>query len=239
MPCLATHLPVWRELKLSLCIPRLKIHRATCYTPSRLKGIETGAGTLRDRLREEHLATHLPVWRELKLVMAIFTVFGSGLATHLPVWRELKQWITVVTTGTGRITLLHTFPFEGNWNFRTPFSTWFCVEKLATHLPVWRELKQSEYKMVGSMIKLATHLPVWRELKLDPIPEGITGLSGLLHTFPFEGNWNFLSDIYSWKSILATHLPVWRELKLQRHLVREMLSPLLATHLPVWRELKL
>ena len=47
-----------------------------------------------------------------------------------------------------------------------------------------------ELAVKGFLYALATHLPVWRELKRFPILACIPLILGLLHTFPFEGNWN-------------------------------------------------
>ena len=86
---LAIHFPVWRELKLTKWT--WYDITTTCYTLSRLKGIETCLGSHIDILRCD-LAIHFPVWRELKHFFS------------------LRFWY--------QPSLLYTFPFEGNWNIR-------------------------------------------------------------------------------------------------------------------------
>ena len=110
--------------------------------------------------------------------------------------------------------LLYTFPFEGNWNvfqfglsgiFRDPCYTLSRLKgietrtttqpyplrrSLAIHFPVWRELKQRKEKINTKLKTLAIHFPVWRELKQSPSTLVNTKATGLLYTFPFEGNWN-------------------------------------------------
>ena len=167
---LAIHFPVWRELKLTLH-PSQFIYVLTCYTLSRLKGIETYP--YRVRRKYIFLAIHFPVWREWKLCYSmpgIDIVYVDGL--------------------------LYTFPFEGNGNTygssapaacqtitcytlsrlkgieTIPQSNRIMLKSLlAIHFPVWREWKLTSglyFKRMASIL-LAIHFPVWRELKLGTL----------------------------------------------------------------------
>ena len=136
---LAIHFPVWRELKL-LSPSTFSTTPVSCYTLSRLKGIETWTSALPNWCRNR-LAIHFPVWREWKLIIVFHTIRTIKLAIHFPVWRELKL---------------------GSHAF-----AWIDPNLLAIHFPVWRELKPSQAIPIQySIPALAIHFPVWRELKL-------------------------------------------------------------------------
>ena len=113
---------------------------------------------------------------------------------------------------------LHTFPFEGNWNFSALTLTSPVARCLATHFPVWREWKHGPAGHGQPVRILATHFPVWREWKLHALSKTLDKYirDSSLHTFPFEGNGNrcFFSAFVGFNLFLATHFPVWRELKL-------------------------
>ena len=87
---LAIHFPVWRELKQTIPFGYF-FKYSSCYTLSRLKGIETivRVGVVVASV-EGVLAIHFPVWRELKRVHENGVGGVFGLAIHFPVWRELK-----------------------------------------------------------------------------------------------------------------------------------------------------
>ena len=239
---LAIHVPVWRELKLSnsddwsVMISDLLYtfpfegnwnlsematygkDMDTCYTRSRLKGIET-LFIQTSLYLSSNLAIHVPVWRELKRENNLVRVdVMVPLAIHVPVWRELKQDDEVSCAETVPIHLLYTFPFEGNWNakglsidigpptfllYTFPFEgNWNLPERsgllMANPSTCYTrsrlkgiETVRSFHICVGS-VNLAIHVPVWRELKHGMLyfQKGVNAL--LLYTFPFEGNWNFL-----------------------------------------------
>ena len=161
------------------------------------------------------------------------------------------------------IVLLYTFPFEGNWNTVPTGIETVVSPLLAIHFPVWRELKHytPSKKTVREMRSCYTlsrlkgiETVLFLHFRCEPLD--------LLYTFPFEGNWNFLSfiGIFSFlscytlsrlKGIETFPGPVlWGDcapcytlsrLKGIETMCQEatsVLRLLLAIHFPVWRELK-
>ena len=285
---LATHFPVWRELKRRTSGGACRSIRP-CYTLSRLKGIETqwlwlslrcywrcllhtfpfegnwNQDTQFLRPSHEHLATHFPVWRELKLLFFGLGILKYNLATHFPVWRELKLPLLVMFQYNREVACYTLSRLKGI-ETQTSACAWSRFHQLATHFPVWRELKHGSlnikrvsfgllhtFPFEGNwngpsrptfpaiLTSLATHFPVWRELKLKLCWAFANVDRILLHTFPFEGNWNATTGKPGAHGI-SIHLlhtfPFegnWN--RYQR--VPFDLTFSLATHFPVWRELKL
>ena len=212
---------------------------------SRLKGIETlsqilgqyqilghfgyafpfeGNGNLPSKANHRHSVLWLwicfPVWRELKLVVALdcldaffFRAFG------------------------------YAFPFEGNWN--SYFSHYFTIRiiNLWICFPVWRELKplglplprqvrhqyfgyafpfEGNWNSIVPFFNLGFHFALDMLSRLKGIETLLIGRKGMKeqdshfgYAFPFEGNWNHANGavcIFS-SSMLWICFPVWRELK--------------------------
>ena len=141
---------------------------ASRYTLSRLKGIETllvVSPSRRRRIPRYTLSRLKGI--ETQGSCSAFSCFPSSRYTL----SRLKGIETVISardpTAMSVQNSLHTFPFEGNWNASAmPFPGFPTF--LATHFPVWRELKR-KYTCTSSK-------RVWVSL----------------HTFPFEGNGNAL-----------------------------------------------
>ena len=214
---LAIHFPVWRELKHNKEKTFHYFSLISCYTLSRLKGIETfvclaGCAAAAIFLNLLYTFPFEGNWNTLNSLPLSFS--SVRLAIHFPVWRELKQCPSLPLFGPA--SLLYTFPFEGNWNLLPRFQC-FRQWQLAIHFPVWRELKRVSWKTLCRRCEdhLAIHFPVWRELKLSQ----------------YETAWS--------NHCLAIHFPVWRELKLSSKRSSGTAKFSLAIHFPVWRELKL
>ena len=212
----------------------------SCYTLSRLKGIETKLPISFLRV-VEHLAIHFPVWRELKHNSRAnpnsCCLFACNTLSRL---KGIETQHTVVQF-TDWSNLLYTFPFEGNWNSFSTTGLFSIFPTLAIHFPVWRELKRyGPVALNAGHWLLAIHFPVWRELKRVGGTRSIrNGRVTLQYTFPFEGNWNSGSEpSSSLPPDLAIHFPVWREWKPRVRFIRSATFPL-AIHFPVWREWKL
>ena len=187
---LAIHFPVWRELKhfQGVFVPNGQtVHllytfpfegnwnsiisclqsppSKTCYTLSRLKGIETFGACGRGWFRRS-VACYT-----LSRLKGIETKFAYNLLAH--------------------IHLLYTFPFEGNWNFSAgsiaevmDFSCYTLsrLKGIETGKPLERPYRRrvttcytlSRLKGIETLLAsasiinikiLAIHFPVWRELK--------------------------------------------------------------------------
>ena len=147
----------------------LVIGQKTCYTLSRLKGIETRIPFIVNS--SNPLAIHFPVWRELKpCYLSIgLCAFGEVLLYTFPFE---GNWNVDLTFRYSRICyLLYTFPFEGNWNKN-----------------VLRAGDPSDgtcYTL--SRLKGIETATAFLEFPSPP-------LRILLYTFPFEGNWNYSTD---------------------------------------------
>ena len=186
---LAIHFPVWRELKHRLRWVWHSDTFSTCYTLSRLKGIET-LKRLSGRLLLP-LAIHFPVWRELKLC-------NNGL----PFWSFYCLLYTFPFEGNwnsvnppfsddSSVYLLYTFPFEGNWNNQRLNDSLIIMRACYTlsrlkgietiGRPVWNKPERLTCYTLSRLKGIETLSPVTQ-------PSTVTGI--LLYTFPFEGNWN-------------------------------------------------
>ena len=216
-------------------------HLVTCYTLSRLKGIETSSRLLKVSASSALLYT-FPFEGNWNCGLSETESDGwCGLLYTFPFegnWNTTWPFSSTSTSSN----LLYTFPFEGNWNLLMWLALWFwtCVSpcytlsrlkgietvrqffrieilmSLAIHFPVWRELKRKVVNSIQHVLKekLAIHFPVWRELKRSGWGRARRKFL-LLYTFPFEGNWNEIpiSKAREPIAVLAIHFPVWRELK--------------------------
>ena len=161
-PSLWIHLPVWRELKLSISLLGKFSYRFGYTFP--FEGNWNKFRTLYPPYARQ-LWIHLPVWRELKRAVRSVKSFIIFLWIHLPVWRELKlclnmqQNLTISALDTpSRLKGIETgcIPSEAK-GFRVTLDTPSRLKGIET--------SPSARTMFGN--------------------QRIFG-----YTFPFEGNWN-------------------------------------------------
>ena len=173
--------PVWRELKLNSTSPSSDSTVSCSHVLSRLKGIETS----------------------LRLAVSFAKAISShvlsrlkGIETSLPGWVALKLV---------QFKFTRAFPFEGNWNswqgsltsitkigshvlsrlkgietyISLPPAQW-CLPRVHTCFPVWRELKPYSWKNCSAAF-ISSH--VLSRLKgIETISDTLVGLSTSLRS---------------------------------------------------------
>ena len=216
--CLATHFPVWRELKLnsftdclSMSIGSLhtfpfegngnnltlsaSISMGTSrYTLSRLKGIETLSDGISIEPTYSEVSLHtFPFEGNWNLLWWWLFHQTMRLATHFPVWRELKL-VVRSNIRTASFRSLHTFPFEGNWNDYEKRKRHLCQQHCSLHtFPFEGNWNFGAHHKHPPYIARYT-LSRLKGMETIMCRKWICGWMSSLHTFPFEGNWNAIAE---------------------------------------------